>query len=116
VTSSVPAVAWLQAQAAPQGPGLSFFLMMGAIFLIFYLLVLRPQQKAQKEKEQAIRAVVKGDKVITVGGLHGVVTEVTDKVLTVDIARVKGGARVEVEVERSRIDSVSKQNEGGGSA
>ena len=110
--SGIPGVTWLQAQAAPQGPGLSFFVMMGAIFLIFYLLVLRPQQKQQRQKEEAIKAAVKGDHVITVGGIHGVITEVGDKTLTVEIARVKGGVRVEVEVERSRIDSVSRQHEG----
>jgi preprotein translocase subunit YajC len=105
----------LQAEGAPAGPDYSFFLMMGMIFLIFYMLVMRPQQRQQKEKDQAIKGAVKGDRVITAGGLHGMVTKVADDFLTVEIARVKGGASVEVEVARARIDSVEKpgKKEGG---
>ena len=88
----------LQAEGAPAGPDYSFFVMMGMIFLIFYVLVMRPQQKQQKDRDNAIKAAVKGDKVVTAGGLSGVVTAVSDEVLTVEIARVKGGAKVEVEV------------------
>jgi preprotein translocase subunit YajC len=111
----------LQAEGAPGGPDFSFFIMMGAIFLIFYMLVMRPQQKTQRERDDAIKAAVKGDKVVTAGGLHGTVTAVTDDTLTVEIARVKGGARVEVEVARARIDSINKatdstKKEGGDSA
>ena len=106
----------LQAEGAPAGPDFSFFIMMGLIFLIFYVLVMRPQQRQQKERELAIKAAVKGDKVVTSGGIHGVVTAVSEESLTVEIARVKG-ARIEVEVARARIDSIEKaKKEGGDSA
>ena len=65
-------------QAQEEGFDPSFFLMMGAIFLIFYFLVIRPQQRQQKEREESIRSLVRGDRVVTSGGLHGVVTEVGD--------------------------------------
>jgi preprotein translocase subunit YajC len=45
-----------------------------AIFLIFYVLLIRPQQKQQKEHEEMLRAVKPGDKILTSGGLYGTVT------------------------------------------
>lgn len=98
----------LQAEGAPAGPDMSFFLMMGAIFAIFYFLVMRPQQRQQREREEAVKAATKGDRVVTNGGIHGVITAVSDDSVTLEIARVKGGARVEVEVARSGLGSVLK--------
>lgn len=103
-----PAFVPMQAEGAPGGPDMSFFIMMGLIFLIFYLLVMRPQQRQQKAREEAIKAAAKGDRVVTNGGLHGVITGVSEDSVTVEIARVKGGARVEVEVARSGLASVVK--------
>ena len=100
----LPAVIPLQA-AEPGGMDMSFFLVMGVIFLIFYVLVMRPQQRRQREHEAALKAVGKGDRVITTGGLHGRVAEAADDVLTLEIARVKG-ERVRVEVQRARIDKL----------
>ena len=68
-------------QAQPGGADLSFFLMMGAIFLIFYFLVIRPQQKQQKDREAFLRTAAKGDDVITQGGVHGKVLAVDGEVL-----------------------------------
>ena len=45
-----------------------------AIFLIFYVLLIRPQQKQQKEHEEMLRAIKPGDKILTSGGLYGTVT------------------------------------------
>ena len=112
--SAFPAVVWLQAEQGA-GPDMSFFLVMGVIFLIFYMLVMRPQQKRQREHETALKAVAKGDRVITTGGLHGVVAEARDEVLSIEIARVKGD-RVRVDVQRARIDSISKKDDGKGSS
>ncbi len=109
--SDPPAAVLLQAEGTQQAFDPSFFLMMGAIFLIFYVLVMRPQQKRQKEREEAIKAAVKGDRVVTAGGIHGTVTGVDDDTLHVEIARVKG-TKVEVEVQRARIDHVVKGTAG----
>ena len=67
MTGLFPTVVPLQA-AEPVGMDMSFFLVMGVIFLIFYMLVMRPQQKRQREHEAALKAVGKGDRVITTGG------------------------------------------------
>jgi preprotein translocase subunit YajC len=78
---------------------------MAAIFMIFYFLLIRPQQKKQRKLEDMIKAIEKGDNVVTSGGLHGKVTGVTDQVLTLDVGGVKG-ERIKVKVARGRIDSV----------
>ena len=96
---------WLQAQ--PEQPGFSMLVPMVAIFVIFYFLLIRPQQKKQREMEAMIKAIEKGDTVITSGGLHGKVTGVSDDVLTLDIAVVKGD-HVKVRVARARVESVDK--------
>jgi preprotein translocase subunit YajC len=98
----------LQAQ---QDPGLGMLVPMGAIFLIFYFLLIRPQQKRQREQEDMLKAIEKGDSVVTTGGLHGKVIGVTDDVLTLDIGGVKSD-RMRVKVARMRIESVIKAKKG----
>ena len=107
-----PATAgWLPLQADPAGGGLISFLPFILIFFIFYFLLIRPQQKRQKEHDAMLESIEKGDSVVTMGGLHGKVTGVTDDVLTLEIAALKG-ERVRVKASRSKIDSVSKGNKG----
>ena len=79
------------------------------MLLIVWALILRPQQKKQKALEARIKAIEKGDNVVTSGGLHGKVTGVTEQVLTLDIGGVKG-ERLKVKVARGRIDSVETAN------
>jgi preprotein translocase subunit YajC len=105
--SFTPAVLWLQAGEAPGPAPFGMLVPMAAIFLIFYFLVIRPQQKRQKDQEGMLKAIVKGDDVVTAGGLHGKITGVTDDVLTLEIAVVKG-ERVRVKVARNRVESVKK--------
>jgi preprotein translocase subunit YajC len=97
-------------QAQPDS-GLGMLVPMGAIFLIFYFLLIRPQQKRQREQEDMLKAIEKGDSVVTAGGLHGKVTGVTDDVLTLDIGSVKSD-RMRVKVARMRIESVIKAKKG----
>ncbi len=81
--------AW--AMAPPQegqgGAGsLMSFLPLILIFVIFYFLLLRPQQKKQKEHQEMISNLQKGDKVITNGGIYGLVEQVGEKTVTLKIA------------------------------
>ncbi len=55
---------------------LAFF---GAIFAIFYLLLIRPQQKQRREREQMLSAVKRGDRIVTTGGMHGTVTAFSER-------------------------------------
>lgn len=99
----------LQAAAEPNAFGM--LVPMALIFLIFYFLLIRPQQKKQREQEKMLQAIEKGDAVITAGGLHGKVVGVADEVLTVEVAALKG-ERVRVKVARPKIESVQKPNKG----
>jgi preprotein translocase subunit YajC len=100
----------LQAGEPSTGSPLGPFIPIAAIFLIFYFLLIRPQQKRTKEQQAMLNAIVKGDDVVTAGGLHGKVTGVTDDVLTLESASIKG-ERIRVKVARNRIDSVTKKGD-----
>jgi preprotein translocase subunit YajC len=100
-------------QAAPSASSpFQMFIPMIAIFLIFYLLLIRPQQKKQREQEDMLKAIEKGDDVVTAGGLHGKVVGTTDDVLTLDIAGMKSGERLRVKVSRGKIENVQKAKKG----
>ncbi len=92
-------------QAQPEGSPLGAFVPIILITGIFYFLLIRPQQKKQKKLEAMIKAIEKGDNVVTSGGLHGKVVGVTDDVLTLDIGGMKG-ERLKVTVARARIEQV----------
>ena len=76
------------------------------IFVIFYLLIFRPQRLKQKQLEKMISELQKGDKVVTSGGLLGVVVGLKEKVAVVKIAD-----NVKVEVLRSSITHVERKEE-----
>lgn len=92
-------VVLMQAQG---GSPFEFLFPMALIFLIFYFLLIRPQQKRQKEQEAMLKAISKGDRVVTTGGLHGEVIGTAEDVLTLDIGTQKG--QLKVKVERSRVE------------
>lgn len=100
-------LSFLQAQTATGPNPFGTVFMFGAIFMIFYFLLIRPQQKRQRQQEDMIKALEKGDDVVTAGGLHGKVVGVTDDTLTLEIAALKG-ERVRVKIERSKVESVKK--------
>ena len=103
-----PVVSFIPLQAAPpEASPLGMLVPMAAIFLIFYFLLIRPQQKKQRDQEKMLQGIEKGDNVVTAGGLHGRVSGVTDDVLTLDIGGVKG-ERMRVKVSRARVESVTK--------
>ncbi|MCK6542295.1 preprotein translocase subunit YajC [bacterium] len=87
--------------AAPN-PLLSF-LPFVFIIAIMYFMMIRPQQKRQKEHQAMVSALAKGDKVITVGGIHGVVQGTKETTVLVKIAD-----NVKVEIERSAVTTVVK--------
>lgn len=70
------------------------------IFLIFYFLLIRPQQKKAKEHKEMLASIKKGDEVVTSGGLHGRVIGITDDIITLEIAN-----NVRVKVSREYIAS-----------
>jgi preprotein translocase subunit YajC len=85
------------------GSGWQAFIPIILMFAIFYFLLIRPQQKKAKEHRELLAAIKKGDKVVSNGGLHGVVTGITDDVVTMEIA-----PKVRVKVSRGSIAGISK--------
>jgi preprotein translocase subunit YajC len=102
----------LLAMAPPpdgQGGGgsmISTLVMFGAIFAIFYFMIIRPQQKRAKETKKMLEALEKGDKVIMSGGMHGTIAGLEDKTVLVDV-----GNNVKIKFERSGILTVLKDKE-----
>jgi len=88
--------------AGGEGGGFGAFLPLILMFAIFYFLLIRPQQKKAKQHKQLLAALKKGDRVVNSGGLHGVVTGLTDDIVTVEIA-----PKVRVKVSRGSISGVA---------
>ena len=97
---------------APQGQDgggsmISTLIMFGAIFAIFYFMIIRPQQKKAKQREALLSSLKKGDKIITGGGIHGTVAGLDEATVLVDV-----GNNIKIKMERSAIGQVvsSKDN------
>jgi preprotein translocase subunit YajC len=88
------------AQAAGGTPGGEFmtFLPMIGIFVVFYFLLIRPQQKRAKETKMMLSALQKGDEVVTSGGVVGRISKLNDQYASVEIA-----PNVEINVQRGAI-------------
>ncbi len=98
----------LLAMAPPadgQGGGgmIGTLIMFGAIFAIFYFMIIRPQQKRAKEREKLLSAVEKGDKVILSSGMHGTVAGLEEKSVLID-----AGNNIKLKFDRSAIMTVIK--------
>lgn len=76
----------LAQDAPPAGGGLGMFVPMILIMVMFYFILIRPQRKAQKVQEEMRKNVRVGDKVVTIGGIHGMVSGMTDKTVSVKVA------------------------------
>src|ERR1700756_1290651 len=96
------------AAAAPDGGGMMPLVFIVVMFAVFYLLLIRPQAKRQKELKAMIDALNKGDEVVTTGGLVGRITDISDQYLTLQIATV-GGQPVAVSVQRSSVATLLPQ-------
>ncbi len=93
--------AWAQDGAPQQGDPLIMFLWLGGIFVLFYFLMIRPQNKKQKEHRQMIDALSTGDEVVTAGGVLGKITDVGDQFLTVEVA-----SNVTIKIQRHTVAAV----------
>lgn len=82
------------------------FLPLIFLFVIFYFMLIRPQQQKQKAHEQLISKLEKNDEVITVGGVHATVISVGDKTAIIRIAD-----NVKIEIEKASITSVTKKRD-----
>jgi preprotein translocase subunit YajC len=88
------------APAGQSGGGLSMLILPAAILVIFYFLLIRPNQKKEKDRKKMIEAIQKGDKVITTGGIYGVVVNIKKEE---DIVVLKIGEGAKVDFAKSAI-------------
>lgn len=84
------------------------FIMFGAIGLIFYFMIIRPQSKRMKEHKSLVASVKRGDEVTMSGGMRGKVFEVNDSTVLVEVGR--SGKSTVIEFEKGSIQSVRKDD------
>ncbi|HTX88597.1 MAG TPA: preprotein translocase subunit YajC [Bacteroidales bacterium] len=92
---------------APQGQGSTqstwwSLLPLVLIIAVFYLFFIRPQMKRSKDQKKFREALQKGQKVITIGGIHGRIAEIQDSTVTIE---VEGGVRLKVEKSAIALDN-----------
>lgn len=89
-----------------EGPGLmSNIILFGSIILIFYFMIIRPQQKRAKERQKLIESMKKGDKVITSGGMYGTIAGLDEKTVLLEIAD-----KIKVKLDRSAIATIVSES------
>jgi preprotein translocase subunit YajC len=93
--------AYAQAVGGTSGSDLMAFLPMVAIFVVFYFLLIRPQQKRAKETKAMLAALQKGDEVVTAGGIVGKVSKLDDGYASVTVS-----PNVDITVQRSAISLI----------
>lgn len=99
---SATALFLLEAAPAPQAPNaIAQFAPLIFIGVIFYFLLIRPQQKQRKEQQKLIDSLKSGDKVVTSGGIHGLITNVKDRTVLLKIAD-----NVKIEIDRASVATV----------
>jgi preprotein translocase subunit YajC len=86
------------------GSGLTGLIPLLLMFVVFYFILIRPQQKTARKQQDFIKNLKMGDRVVTSGGLHGIVTGLTDTTVTLEIAD-----KVKVKVTRSSIGGSSQE-------
>jgi len=76
------------------GGGMQTIIMFGAIFIVFYLFMIRPQMKKQKEAKKFKESLQNGAKIVTIGGIHGKIIEVRENIVIIE---TEGGNRLKME-------------------
>jgi preprotein translocase subunit YajC len=96
----------IQAQPDATNSLISTIIMFLAIFLIFYFLIIRPQQKRAREHQKLIESLKKGDKVITSSGIHGKVVGLDDKTVLLEV-----DDGVKIKFEKAAIAVVTREGQ-----
>jgi preprotein translocase subunit YajC len=90
--------------AAQGNPMMQFLPLMVIMFAVMYFLIIRPQKQKEKKRKEMISNVRKQDKVVTAGGVHGVVVSVKENEVVV---RVDDAKDVKIKIDKSALTSVS---------
>ena len=81
------------------------FVMLGLIMIVFYFFMIRPQVKKSKNQKKFNEALKKGDRIVTIGGIHGKVADVKDETVTIEL---EGGVRLKIEKTAVSMDFSQK--------
>jgi len=76
------------------------------IFAIFYFMIIRPQQKRERDRKNMLANLQEGDEVVTIGGIFGKILNLKDDVVTLDV-----GDKIKIKVTRAAIGNVLKKAE-----
>lgn len=98
---------YLMAGGEEQNP-MSFWLMMGLMLVVFYFFMIRPQSKKAKEAKKFRSSLEKGTRVVTIGGIHGKISEVKEDTITIE---VEGGIKLKLDKTAVAMDSSQKLSE-----
>ena len=97
------AIAFAEGGAAKGPSGIMSIAPLIVLFVIFYFLLIRPQQKKSKQHKEMLSQVAQGDNIITTGGIHGTVKKVKDDIVTLQIAD-----NVRIKINRSSVGAVKE--------
>ncbi len=86
--------------------GLGAFIPLILLFVVFYFLLIRPQQKQQKKRKEMIENLSKGDRVVTIGGMHGIIKEIDEESISLRVAD-----NLNLKFSRSAVDRVINDEE-----
>ena len=89
------------ATETPSGPSYQMFIMIGVIIVVFYFFMIRPQQKKQKAEQKMRESLAKGDRIITIGGIHGKIVSVEDATIMIEVDN-----GVKLKMEKSAVKPV----------
>jgi len=89
-------------EAPPLGGGSGMFIMIALIIVVFYFFMIRPQQKKQKQMQSFREALKKGDKIVTIGGIHGKITSVDETTFTIE---VEDGVKFKIDKAAVAVDA-----------
>lgn len=95
-------------QAGGGSGGITSFLPIIGMIAIFYFFFIRPQQKKQKNTRKYLEEIKKGDRIITVGGIHGKIMEISDTTVLIDVDR---GTKLLIEKSSISTEASKRQNE-----
>ena len=96
-----------QSPTGQPAPGILSFVPILLLFVVFYLFLIRPQQKQRKEHQKMLTQIKSNDKIVTSGGIYGVVTNVKDKTL---VLRIADG--VKIEIDKSSVGRLAEKGSG----
>ncbi len=92
---------FLEAQASTTGGLISLLMPFAVMIAVVYFFMIRPQQNQQKERQAMLEALKKGDKIVTIGGIHGEIRSLSEDTVTLKIAD-----KMEIKISKSGVGSV----------